>query len=270
VQREPVGLAAGVSRAWQAGGLKYPESMAYDPRREVFYASNYGSGGTVEKRTGTIARLALDGAVREADWVAGFAGPLGLAVLGDTLYVVEEDGVALVDIGAGAVRGRVPCAGARMLNDVDVAPNGDAYVTDSQAGAVYRVRDGACAPWHAGWPLARPNGVLVDGDRLAVGDMADATLYLFRLADAALDAAVEFPPGTVDGVERDGRGNWIVTLYEGQLVRVAPSGAYEVLVDTTAAGIPLADFEYVPELGLAVAPTFTGNGVEAFRVGPSR
>ena len=44
-------------------------------------------------------------------------------------------------------------------------------------------------------------------------------------------------------------------------------GAYEVLVDTTAAGIPLADFEFVPELGLAVVPTFTGNGVIAFRVG---
>jgi sugar lactone lactonase YvrE len=266
VRREPVGLAAGVTRAWQAGGLKYPESIAFDPKREVFYTSNYGSGGTPEKRTGTVARLALDGTVREADWVSGFAGPLGLDVHGDTLYVVEAGGVALVDLNANAVNGRVPCPGAVMLNDLDVAPNGDVYASDSQGGAVYRVRGGTCAPWHTGWPLARPNGVLVDGDRLVVGDMADATLYLFRLADAALDAIVELPPGTVDGVERDGRGNWIATLYEGQLVRVTPTGAFEVVADTTAAGIPLADFEFVPDLGLAVVPTFTGNSVIAFRV----
>jgi hypothetical protein len=267
VKRLAVVLATGASRAWQADGLKMPESVAFDPKRNVFYASNYGSGGTPEKRTGTVARLALDGTVREADWVSGLAAPLGLAVLDDTLYVVEDGGVALVDLNAGSVSGHVACPGGLMLNDLDVAPNGDAYVSDSQAGVIYRVRGGTCAPWHSGWPLARPNGVRIDGDRLVVGDMADATLYLFRLADAALDAIVEMPLGTVDGVERDGRGSWIVTLYEGQIVRVAPDGAYEVLVDTTAAGIGCADFEFVPELGLAVVPTFTGNGVIAFRVG---
>jgi hypothetical protein len=267
IAREPVVLAAGASRAWEAAGLKMPESVAYDVKREVFYASNYGSGGSPAQRTGTVARLGLAGDVREADWVSGLAGPLGMAVLGDTLYVVENDGVAMVDLNAGAISSRVPCPGATMPNDLDVAPSGDAYVSDSQAGVIYRVHGGVCAPWHQGWPLARPNGVLVDGDRLVVGDMSDDTLYVFRLADATLDAIVELPPGVVDGVERDGRGNWIVSLYEGQVVRVSPSGAYEVLVDTTAAGIGCADLEFVQELGLAVVPTFTGNGVMAFRVG---
>lgn len=70
----------------------------------------------------------------------------------------------------------------------------------------------------------------------------------------------------VDGVEADGEGGYIVSQYDGRVLRVQPSGETQVLVDSTEAPIYCADLDYAPERGLLVVPSLMGGGLAAYEV----
>lgn len=263
-----INVAAGGSLRWEiSSGLRSPESATWDAERQVLFVSNANLDSPPTARDGFVSRIARSGEVRDLKWVAGFNRPTGLALAGGLLYVVERHGIAIVDPDTGEVVARRSCPSTGLLNDPAVDPAGNVFVSDSRAGIIYRASAESCEPWISGWPLLNPNGVLLAGDHLVVGNMGDGRLLHFRLADRTLTDIIELPPGYIDGVESDGSAGFMVSQYDGRVLHVAADGHYDVVIDTTAAGLPCADISYVPSLATVFVPTLAGDSLLAFTLG---
>jgi hypothetical protein len=262
-------LASGVQRLWQARTeLQMPESAAYDPQRDVVYVSNYDAfNPSRAEGLQCIARVSLDGQDCEPRWVVGLHNPTGLAVRGDTLWAVEPSGLVEIDIAAGKIVQRHGLPGAMMLNDVALAEDGTAYVSDSRGGAIYRLTGGKPEEWLRAPELARANGVLVQGGRLLVATNGDGWLKAVDLATKKIEMVANLGGGLIDGLAVAEDGSILASHNEGRLFRIAKSGEITKLLDTTAVEINCADFAYIPARRLIVAPTWMHNHVVTYRLG---
>jgi sugar lactone lactonase YvrE len=150
----------GASKAVQAadvvvpGSTDFPESMHASADGSLYFSSFGG---------GRIWR-AKPGETQASEWIKqgtnGLASALG--VLADdksnTLYVCSDDlsaaglsipgatptSLKLFDLKSGEPKGSIPLPGkATLCNDIVVANDGTAYVTDSFAGHILRLKPGA-------------------------------------------------------------------------------------------------------------------------------
>jgi len=265
---EAVFRAEGVVEVWRAeGGFLVPESVVVDETRGAIYVSNYdGYRRSGAEGLQSVSRLALDGTVKEIDWVQGFRNPTGMAVHGGSLFIVERTSVVEVDLDTGDVARRIPFPQVRFANDVAVDSSGVLYVSDSGANAILRSKDDAFEPWIVGGEIERANGLMVESGRLIVGNNGDGRLKAVDLSTGEVSTLAVLGEGIIDGVSADGHGNILVSHWEGRLFRVAPSGEVTLLLDTTAIGQNMADFGYRVGESLVVIPTFGGNEVVAYEL----
>jgi sugar lactone lactonase YvrE len=261
--------APAYTRQWTSDPvLRIPESAAYDSARKAIYVSNYDgyqpSGGAGRQ---SIARFDVDGRVESLDWVTGLNNPTGLAVRGDRLYAVEGRALVEIDIPAAAIVRRYPAAGAGFLNDVAIADDGDVYVSDSRGGAIYRLADSQLVEWLRSPAITAPNGIHVHDGRLIVGTNGDHQLKAVDLASRDITVIATLHRGIIDGVKSEPSGDLLVSYNEGMLVRVSRRGEVTTVLDLTATGTNIADFDYAPAEHLLVFPTFLDNRVVLYRVG---
>lgn len=260
-------LRDGVSRLWETGDdFRTPESVLHDPARDVLYVSNFDVFNVGMAPAQSISKLSMDGEVLEAEWVGGVSNPSGMAIFDDRLFVVERASVAEIEIDTGEIAERYPVVGGRLLNDIAIDSEGRIYVSDSGTGVIYRLADGEVEAWASGDEIDRPNGLHVDGDRLIVGNNGDSSLKSVDLADGTIRTIARLGPGVIDGIEMDGDGNYLVSLVEGKLYRVSPSGKLTKLVDTTGPGNYIANFDYIPARRQVVAPTYTNNRIITYHL----
>ena len=161
-----------------------PEGIAYDPKDGAFYL-----GSTWKSK---IVRLDASGRLREfaAERQDGLRAVLGLRI--DTarraLWAVSvpnplnpqrdpnEEGTAAVfryDLATSRLTGKFELRepGVRhILNDLDVSPLGDTFVTDSLSGAIYTIRSGGTGLDRLLGPgeLLQPNGIGTSPDGAAI------------------------------------------------------------------------------------------------------
>ena len=112
------------------------------------------------------------------------------------------------DLDTGAVRERWMLSDGRshLLNDVAVAPDGTAYVTDSDAGAVWRHRpdDDGLVPFLPAGALRYPNGIACDGTRVLVAHLGGIAVVTPRGARSELAVPTGATLGGLDGLYVDG------------------------------------------------------------------
>lgn len=206
-----------LSRSFELAGAGRPvEGVAYDPgaRRLIFSAV----GGR------RLTALEADGTVRPfgAPAQGGLFGLIADAPRG-TLWATEASGPAFpgggpaatallrLDLKTGALVQRYPLAGALVLGDLTVGPDGSVYVSDgNDGGGLYRLKPGSKAlePLVAPGVLGSPQGMAVAdaGRALIVADYASG-LHRIDLATGAMTRLEEPEAVTltgVDGVARDG------------------------------------------------------------------
>lgn len=132
----------------------HPESAAYDPTRQAFLV------GSV--RHGTVAVVPPDGRTRTLishPWMISAIGvkvdvrrgrvlvahgDLGVGVRTSPETVMRRSGIGIFDLRTGALRRFVDLAavtgpGLHFANDLALAPDGTAYVTDALSDALLRV-----------------------------------------------------------------------------------------------------------------------------------
>jgi hypothetical protein len=261
--------AEGVDGLWRTGGFEVPESVLYDPEREVAYVSNndgFRLGGEGRQH---LSRIGLDGSVMDRVWVEGLTNPTGLAWRGQEILVVERRSVAVIDPETATVTGRIPVPEGRLLNDIAVAPGGTAYVSDSRASLVYRITaDGEVEKWLQTGPGRNPNGVCVVGNRLMVGLNPVHMLASADLEEGNLEDFAVLPSGLIDGIEEFGDGTLLVSQGEGRLLRVGPDGEIEVVVDDSNLDHPFADIDVSSERDLVLVPSYYTGTVAAFSLQP--
>jgi len=269
---EAVRTAPGVTHLWETPrALSLPETPAYDPRTRAIYVSNADAyNPSRDEARQFVSRLRLDGTIDSLRWVTGLRNPNGLAVQGERLWVAEPGAIVEVDIAGARIVARHDVPGARLLNGIAVGPGGEVYASDSRRGVIVRLAGGRVEDWLDGPEVQAPNGLCVRGGELLVVTMGDGRLKAVDLASRRVRALARFAAGSIDGVKVDGDGSVLVSLLDGHVYRVAPSGEVSTLIDFSAVGTPTSGFDIVPETHTLVICTWTGNRVLAYRLPAGR
>ena len=156
-------------------GFSTPESVLHDPVADIYLVSNVSGAPLDKDGDGFISRVNPEGSVEDLKWIDGSTGafelnaPKGMAIGGDSLYVVDIDCVRIFHRESGSHADDICFPDASFLNDVAIDDNGVLYVTDSGldaafqstgTDAVYRFySDGRRAPFIEGSELGAPNGI---------------------------------------------------------------------------------------------------------------
>ncbi|MBM4159661.1 MAG: hypothetical protein FJ217_01035 [Ignavibacteria bacterium] len=250
-----------LTKVWELSRkLRFPESVVYDRKRDILYVSNYLNAGKE-----FISRVKLNGEVETMEWIPGLVRPTGMCIWKDKLYVVERANLVEIDLESGKIHNKYPIPEARFPNDIAIDADGNMYITDSQRSIVFKFKDGQFEVWLQGSEIGNANGLLVDSNRLLVGASSDGTIKSVDLKDKKISTVVSLGPGSImDGIKADGKGNLLISDYNGRVFRVSTSGERTLLLNTTVPKYFCADFEYIPEKNLLVIPTLFDNRLMAF------
>lgn len=183
-----------------------PEGLAYDPAEgRLFVGDMAGREILAVGRDGGVSVFASGLALR----------PLGLKVDAGRRWLWaattnafsdasdKRGDLVAYDLSTGRQVGSWTHPEAISFNDLDVAPNGDVYVTDSAGGAVYRLRDGAMDRLTPAGGMGYPNGIAVDGQGRHVFVAQGAGLRRIEVASGEVSRVAsprDFSPIGVDGL----------------------------------------------------------------------
>lgn len=227
-------LSTGIAEAAEKTAASYevpviqPEGVAYHAPSRTFF-----TGAGFE---GTIARGSIDeptAAVYSHSELTGRNAALGMLTDDEHLYVAGggTGNLYVYDIASKAEVTHYSTGPGGAINDLDFAPNGDLYFTDSFRPAIYRVKHGTEAietihldpevdytpqPVQAG-PF-NVNGIRVseDGKHVLFNDTNDSMLYSMTVTENVADRVISkiaLPAGTLngpDGIELLGQTAYVV------------------------------------------------------------
>lgn len=211
-------------------GLASPETVVWDSLADVYLVSNVNVLGAPRGEKGFVSRLSPDGRVEVLKWIGEGRGgvtlgaPKGMVIKGDTLFVADQGTVRAFDRATGKPLGDRAVIATRGLNDLAVAPDGTLYVSDLDGNAVYRLDAGGATPVARGSALARPNGIVADGEGLVVVPNDGDEIYRLSPYGARTPVA-RLPAGQLDGLLEMQDGGFLATSWQGRAVyRVSPGG----------------------------------------------
>lgn len=238
-------------------GLSHPESVLL--AGDTVYVSNIG--GALEPLAkdgdGFVSELSRDGTIRALRAFAPLDAPKGLAVLGGLLFVADVDRVVAFDTTTHARAFDVPSPsrGATLLNDLVVAKDRSVLVTDTLAGALYRLDLAARTLVPLADGMAGANGVAFDATNhraivACIGEgFRGGDLYAVPL-DGAPKERIGAAHGLFDGiaVRHDGAivvSDWIAIAppHDGALVAIDRAGSIVRTIALAGMHGP-ADFAY--------------------------
>lgn len=255
--------SAGLSQAWEIKRtLRMPESAVYDHKRDVVFISNFDRYSAPGQQF--ISKIKPDGTIEALHWVDGLVLPLGLAIYKDKLYVVERQNIAVIDLKSAQIINRYLFPSPGFPNDITVDDKGIAYATDSRTGTIYRLKDGKVEAWLSDAAIRNPNGIYVDGSKLYIGTSADHAIKIVDTKTKMITTLVTFGEGIMDGIRPDGKGNLLISHYEGRIYRIGPNGEKTKLLYVPESRT--ADFEFIPETGMFIIPSLEMLSVMGYRM----
>jgi hypothetical protein len=254
----------GLVRTWDTEKiLTTAESVLYDKGNNILYVSCI-NGVPPDKKDGDgfIARIELDGKIKDLKWVTGLNGPKGMGQSGNTLYVTDIDRLVSIDVTTAKITNTWKVDGAAFLNDVHVVENGTVYFTDSYTNTIYSLTEGKVATVLVDTSLGGSNGILIEGNTMFLAGQMSGNVSRMDMTTLAVEKiASEIPGG--DGIERYGDG-LIVSNWNGQIYHLSGDGEVTLLLDSQEAKLNAADIEVIADKNLLLVPTFFGNSVTAY------
>jgi hypothetical protein len=182
-----------------AEGDLVPESMAYDSKSKHFYFGSTKKGKVIRCSSSGDCTLFAD----------GLGTVLGLKAHGDALWLLSnsDTGSTLIhyDLASrGMVRGYSVPGSGHEFNDLVIAPAGDVYLTDTRAGAVWHLANGAADLIKLSGRFEFANGIALspDGSLLYVSTFPDGITVLDLETDVAtpIGRPADLCLATIDGL----------------------------------------------------------------------
>jgi len=265
-----------VKKVWETPPVFLtPESVLYDPKREILYITSFDNKYSEHNKdgkayTGYISKVKLNGQIEKLKWVTGLNAPCGMSIYQDKLYTVERCNLVEIDLETGKILKRYPVHGSDFVNDIAIDTTGNIYISDTSPSSpresrIYKFKDGKLEVWVDSDEINRANGLFIHENNLMVGNSGDGSLKSINLADKKITTVTCLGAGVVDGIRVDGKGNYLVSHWEGQTYLISPSGEVIEILDTMGAELNSADFEFIKEKNLLIIPTFLGNRITAYK-----
>lgn len=257
-------------QTWETSGFSMPESVVAIPGHPWIYVSNVNG----EDAAGFVSRVTTDGEIDSLEWVSGIQTPTGMVAHEGSLYVVDQSQVHQIDLATGIIVKTYASATATSLNDIDVSADGTLYVSELQGATVHKIEGGAVVPWVTSDTLFPvPNGVMVSGDNLLVGNVGDELSRELTPAQYGAVSRVSLADGSAEMIEQTNRmGTWdgLAPFADGFLASSPFNGEIwyfygdqKSLVGKFDGGI--ADIGTNAQEGLVYAPFLFGNTVAAYQ-----
>jgi hypothetical protein len=261
------------------GGFRFAESISYDAARDLYVAVNAGMPQDVVANDGYVSLVNPDGSAHTLKWIGvnrnglTLNHPLGSDIINGMLYVADIDTVRWFDMETGQPRGSVPVPGARSFNDIEVAPDGTIYATqtgdqDPTTWRLYKITpQGQASILVSGEPLRQPNGVAFDpkGNVVVVNIGSNDVLTFStdgkllateKSVDAGNDGLAILPDGT----------KYVSSVRQGTVARLRPGQEAELI----ASGIPsAASMVHDPKRNRLVIPMNNWNAITIVELGPA-
>jgi DNA-binding beta-propeller fold protein YncE len=255
-----------LEKVWSTDTVfRVPESVCYDPARNVIYVSNIvGDPGTVDGE-GFISRLHPDGTIIDLEWIHDLNAPKGMGVFKNFLYVADISKVVVIDIGESKVVENYEIPGAAFLNDISIDADGMVYVSDSHLSKIHLIRNGEIETWMEGAPLNGPNGLFCEKDWIMIASSGDQQVKKVQKDNREV-MVITTEIGHGDGIVKDALGNYVVSDWAGQIFYISLGGEKTSLLDTRDQQINSADIGLVVDNNLLLVPTFLDNRVMAYRL----
>lgn len=259
------------------GGFRFSESISYDADRDLYVAINAGMPQDVVPNDGYVALVNPDGTAHTLKWIGvnrnglTLNHPLGSDIINGFLYVVDIDTVRWFDMKTGEPRGNIPVQGVTRFNDLEVAPDGTIYATqtgdmNSTSWRVYKITPkGEATVLVTGEPLRNPNGIGLDAQgNIVVVNIGSNDVLTFspdgkllateQAVDAGNDGLVIVPDGT----------KYVSSVRQGTVSRIRPGQKAEII----ASGIPsAASMTYDSKRNRLVIPMNDWNAITIVELG---
>lgn len=257
-----------LSKVWESDTtLRTPESVLYDPKENVLYVSNIDGKADELDGSGFISKVSLDGKITNLRWTSGLNAPKGMGIYKNRLYVTDVYRLVAINLENGQAEktwDAAPQTGA-FLNDVTVDKAGTVYVSDNRNNKIYRLKDEKWDVWMEGEQLGGPNGLLAVGtDKLLIGSGKPGALQSIDIKTKAITKLADGMAAT-DGIEPEGKKNYFVSDWNGQVFHVTPDGKAQQVLDTRADKVNSADIAYINKQKLLIVPTFFKNKLVAYK-----
>ncbi len=255
-----------LQEVWASDSLfKTPESVIYDTKRDVFYVSNVNQNPWEKDNNGFISKMSKSGEILDLQWIDGFSGPKGMAIVNNILYVADLDELVLIDIDKGKIQEKIIVDGAEGMNDITPDGKGGVYVSDSPAGKIFQYSNGIATEFIADAP-GRPNGLLVDQGKLFTA-FSSASEFVYFNINTLNKTVVATEIGAGDGITPTDNPNiYLVSDWNGEVFIINADGKKQSLLNTKEQGKNTADIWFIVEDDLLLVPTFFDNRVVAYKL----
>jgi len=255
-------LASGMPEAGQADIAWLAEGEFCDPETvlplpdETLLVSNVCISR--ETDNGFLTLLSADGEVIDWQIVADLDAPLGMALVGDQLHVVDNNQVKIFRWPGYHPLATIALETA-VANDIAVGWDDKIYVTDTARHEVVVISPELQQSILTGQAQFKgANGIHINGDDLYIGG---ERLWHVDLRDNTVTRIGPEWLADIDGIEQEDDGTLQITPVAGPLIRLDTE--IEILGGDDVSS---ANHGYAPSLGLALIPTGFDNTVIAIRV----
>jgi len=249
-------------KKWETDTVfKTPESVLYNKDSNILYVSNInGNDVWAMDGNGSIAKIGADGKNIVTDWVTGLNGPKGMGIYKGKLYAADVTEIVVINIQTRTIEKKITVAGAKGLNDITIDKDGVLYVSDSEGGKIFTIKNDVATILLS--DVKAPNGLIATADGLYM--LESGTLYKIN-ADKSTTKIVGGMKGA-DGVENISGKDFIVSASGGIPYYIFAAGTKEKLSDGTTNPITSADMGIDAATRTIFIPTFERNTVAAYEV----
>lgn len=147
-------------------GLKNPESVIYDSKRDLIYVSNVNGSPAAKDGNGYILSCDLEGNIIKEKMINGLNGPKGMAIFNDYLFVSDINTLVKINLETELIETKYESENGQFLNDVAINSNGEVFVTDTWANRIYKLENDELVVYTDNPMLDNPNGITFNNDKL--------------------------------------------------------------------------------------------------------
>jgi len=254
--------SSALSLLWETEAvLHVPESVLYDAKNKQLFVSNINGSPTEKNGLGYISLLSEEGKIIKQHWVKGLDAPKGMGIAGNYLYAANITEVVKIDMENAEIVKRIPIEGAKFLNDISIAKNGDVYVSDMQQNKIHILKNDKPQLFVDNIPSA--NGLCVTTDVLYV--LSGENLLKIS-SDKKVETIASGIQGGGDGLIRLSDNEFLASGWQGVIHWVHSDGKVDILLDTRILESNTADIGFNPEKNIVYVPTFFKNKVVAYQL----
>lgn len=247
-----------------------PESAVYDSVNKVIYYTNFNSQPkNSTQSTGYITKMDITGEVIEEMWADDLNRPTGICLYNNKLYVVERSSIAEISTTSGELIKRYNYTDkVSFLNDIINDEEGNFYISNTtrnhEEADIFILKNEEISPWIISDEFSMLNGIYYYEGSLLVGNSGKNKLQKIDITTKSISTIACLGSGIIDGIKIDKRGDFLVSLWRGELFKITKSGEITRLLYSIGK-YNIADFEYIENIDLLVIPTFLGKNVRAYQ-----